>query len=154
MGFYVPEIKEEISENAKILVEENGRIVRTNLPKYEPSKSEFSGPDIVLKTTNPDNKDAYTIEKFSFDITKILNGQLTAMLVYTWWDEGAGVCQTFPLCDCYFSVFEDDDEWWLKPGKDLQISSLILSFNYKGTDISCYFNSDMDNPIIEDVLKN
>lgn len=149
MGLYVPEIKEEIGENAKMLVEENGRIVRTSLPKYE-----SSGPDIILKTTNPENKDAYIIEKFSFDVDKILNGRLTAMLIYNWWDEGIGVCQAFPLCGSSFSFFTDNDEWWLKPGKDLQISSLTLSFNYKGTDISCYFNSDVDNPIIEDVLKN
>lgn len=35
MSIYIPEIKEEISENAKMLVEDGGKIVRTMIPKNE-----------------------------------------------------------------------------------------------------------------------
>lgn len=33
MSMYIPEIKEEVSENAKMLVEDGGKIVRTGMPK-------------------------------------------------------------------------------------------------------------------------
>lgn len=35
MSMYIPEIKEEVSENAKMLVEDGGKIVRTGMPSVE-----------------------------------------------------------------------------------------------------------------------
>lgn len=35
MSMYIPEIKEEVSENAKMLVEDGGKVYRTGMPKND-----------------------------------------------------------------------------------------------------------------------
>lgn len=40
MSMYIPEIKEEVSENAKMLVEDGGKIVRTGMPKGSGNSSD------------------------------------------------------------------------------------------------------------------
>lgn len=60
MSLYIPEIKEEVSENAKVLVEDGGKIVRTSakLGKAENvyfysayGKSIYTDPELTIKLT-------------------------------------------------------------------------------------------------------
>lgn len=57
MSMYIPEIKEEVSENAKMLVmEEDGKIVRTGMPKGN-SEPSVTGFDVVI-VHDPDSNEA------------------------------------------------------------------------------------------------
>lgn len=131
MGLYTPEFKELISDEAKILVEDSGKIVKTNFPKAGAT----NGLDFAIfdDATFSDNGYFLTVGTHEAIVDKLLQGLPIFGLVYGYYDPETDTSSYTP----YSLILAVDYD-----GEFINIRSMDNKEQYEGI-----FSIDMDNNV-------